>query len=420
MLWRILPFGAWSGAAHAGSQRGDRIRAVARRAAAGAGNALAAQPPRLGAWDCCRRHLPCRLGRFGRFLDHSDTADQGRQFAGDFPEFLNGARTTVEGWVEQYVDVVSQDIRDEIEEALADAGDIVGSTAWSVVEQTLGIITGSFSFILALATAPVLVFYLMKDSSRIMESLHAPLPAALRPYFRDLLAIADRTMGGYIRGQLVLGLVVGTIVAVGLLALGIPFAVVLGIVAGLTELVPIIGPWIGGGVGVLVTLATEPDKILYVILLYLVIQMLENTLLVPRFQGETLNLHPVAVILVITTASHYFGLWGSSLGPRWWRWGRTSSFISSSSGAIRIPCRPQRACPLHLRRPSPTRRRSPRPLRAMTSEGVLLARPPLGGTLTPCPFECFHMRLLCVSPPLRWWSVRPRSSRSSSRTPIAP
>ena len=99
-------------------------------------------------------------------------------------------------------------------------------------------------------------------------------------------------MGGYIRGQLVLGLVVGTIVAVGLLALGIPFAVVLGIVAGLTELVPIIGPWIGGGVGVLVTLATEPDKILYVILLYLVIQMLENTLLVPRIQGETLNLRP--------------------------------------------------------------------------------------------------------------------------------
>ena len=87
------------------------------------------------------------------------TVDQGRQFGGDFPEFLNGARTMVEGWVEQYVDVVSQDIRDEIEEALADAGDIVGNTAWSVVEQTLGIITGSFSFILALATAPVLVFY---------------------------------------------------------------------------------------------------------------------------------------------------------------------------------------------------------------------------------------------------------------------
>ena len=243
------------------------------------------------------------------------TIDQGREFAEDFPEFLNDARTTVEGWVERYIDVVPTDVRDEIEDVLANAGDIVGSTAWAVVEQTLGVITGSFAFILALATAPVLVFYLMKDSAQITRSLHAPFPAALQPHLHSLLDMADRTLGGYIRGQLTLGVVVGVIVAVGLLALGIPFAVVLGVVAGLTELVPIIGPWIGGAVGVLVTLATEPDKILYVIVLYLAIQLLENTLLVPRIQAETLNLHPVAVILVITIGSHFFGLWGVILGP---------------------------------------------------------------------------------------------------------
>ena len=194
-------------------------------------------------------------------------------------------------------------------------GDIVGSTAWSVVEQTFGIITGSFALILALATAPVLVFYLMKDSGPITQSLYEPFPTALRPHLRSLLEMADRTLGGYIRGQLTLGVVVGTIVAVGLLALGVPFAVVLGVVAGFTELVPIIGPWIGGAVGVLVTLATEPDKLVWVILLYLVIQLLENTLLVPRIQAETLNLHPVAVILVITIGSQFFGLWGVILGP---------------------------------------------------------------------------------------------------------
>ena len=243
------------------------------------------------------------------------SVEQGQQFAEDFPSFLKDARVTIEGWADRYADVVPQNARDQIEEALADAGDIVGSTAWNVVKQTLGVITGSFSFVLALATAPVLVFYLMKDSSVITRSLRAPFPAAMRPYFRDIMAIADRTMGGYIRGQLTLGLIVGTTVAVGLLLLGVPFAVILGIVAGLTELVPIIGPWIGGAVGVLVTLATEPDKILWVILLYLLIQVLENTLLVPRIQAQTLNLHPIAVILIITVGSQYFGLWGVILGP---------------------------------------------------------------------------------------------------------
>ena len=243
------------------------------------------------------------------------TIHQGQEFAEDFPEFLADARTTVEGWVDRYVDVVPRDQRDQVEEALAGVGDIVGAAAWNVVEQTFGVITGSFAFILGLATAPVLVFYLMKDSAMITRSLQTPFPSALRPYVRDLIHMADRTLGGYLRGQLTLGVVVGIIVTVGLLALGIPFAVVLGVVAGLTELVPIIGPWIGGAVGVLVTLATEPDKIVWVILLYLAVQLLENTLLVPRIQAETLNLHPIAVILVITIGSQFFGLWGVILGP---------------------------------------------------------------------------------------------------------
>ena len=100
-----------------------------------------------------------------------------------------------------------------------------------------------------------------------------------------------------------------------MLLLDVPFAALLGIVAGLTELVPIVGPWIGDAVGVLVTLATEPDKVLWVILLYLIVQLLENTLLVPRIQAGSLNMRPIAIILVITIASQYFGLWGVILGP---------------------------------------------------------------------------------------------------------
>jgi predicted PurR-regulated permease PerM len=243
------------------------------------------------------------------------TIHQGQRFIEGFPGFLNTSRITLEGWIAQYADLIPANIRDSAEETLADAGGIVGRAAWNVVSQTLGVISGSFAFILGLATAPVLIFYLMKDSGPIKASLYAPFPPELRSHLRDILDIIDRTLGGYIRGQLTLGVIVGVIITAGLLLLGVPFAFILGIVAGLTELVPIIGPWIGGAAGVLVTLATEPDKILWVILLYLVVQLLENTLLVPRIQGNTLKLHPIAVIMVIVVASQYFGLWGVILGP---------------------------------------------------------------------------------------------------------
>ena len=243
------------------------------------------------------------------------TVEQARQFAEDFPGFLESARTTVEGWVARYAETIPVEVRDRIEETIAGGGSIVGDAAWQVASQTLQVVSGSFAVILGLATAPVLVFYLMKDSSAIRASIYSPFPEALRPHLREALNIADRTIGGYIRGQITLGLIVGVVVTVGLLLLGVPFSFVLGIVAGLTELVPIIGPWIGGAAGVLVTLATAPEKLPWVILFYIAVQMLENTLLVPRVQGDTLKLHPVAVIVVIVLASNFFGLWGVILGP---------------------------------------------------------------------------------------------------------
>ena len=243
------------------------------------------------------------------------TIQQGQRFFEAFPGFFNTARTTVEGWITQYAHLIPPEVRDRAEEALAGAGGILIQAAQSLLSRTWGVVSGSFSLFLGVATAPVLIFYMMKDSGQVKSSLCAPFPASLRPHLRSILDISDRTLGGYIRGQLTLGLIVGVIVTVGLLLLGVPFAFILGIVAGLTELIPIIGPWIGGAAGVLVTLATEPDKVLWVILLYLVVQLLENTLLVPRIQGSTLRLHPIAVILVITIGSQYFGLWGVILGP---------------------------------------------------------------------------------------------------------
>ena len=243
------------------------------------------------------------------------TVEQGQRFADEFPEFFASARATVEGWLTRYTEQIPPDIRAQIEDALASAGSTLTNAAWNVVTQTVSVLSGSFSLVLGLVTAPVLVFYLIKDSSSIRSSLSSPFPRSLRPYLHDALDIADRTIGSYIRGQVILGLAVGAVVTVGLLLMGVPFAYVLGIVAGLTELVPVIGPWIGGAAGVLVTLATEPAMVPWVILLYLGVQIVENVLLVPRIQGDALNMHPVAVILVIVIASNYFGLWGVILGP---------------------------------------------------------------------------------------------------------
>ena len=238
------------------------------------------------------------------------TIEQSREFIDEFPTFFNSARATIERWMGEYTELVPDEIRAQIEQNLADMGGVVVNAAWQVLPRTFGLVSGTFSLIIGLATMPMLIFYLVKDSREIESSLLTPFPKALRPYLLDIAKIAEKTLGGYLRGQLILALVIGIAVTIGLIALDVPFAFLLGVLAGTTALIPIIGAFIGAVVAILVTLATAPEKLVWVVALYLGVQLVENTLLAPRIQADALNLHPIAVIFVIIVGGHFFGVWG--------------------------------------------------------------------------------------------------------------
>ena len=243
------------------------------------------------------------------------TIEQSREFIDEFPTFFNSARATIEGWIGEYRELVPEDVRAQIEQDLAGMGSVVVDAAWQVLPGTFGLVSGTFSLVIGLATMPMLIFYLVKDSREISSSLLTPFPKAMRPYVLDIAKIAENTLGGYLRGQLILALAIGIGVTAGLVAMGVPFAFLLGVVAGLTALIPIVGPFIGAAVAILVTLATAPEKLVWVGLLYLGVQLVENTLLAPRIQANALNLHPIAVIFVIIVGGHFFGIWGIVFGP---------------------------------------------------------------------------------------------------------
>ncbi len=242
------------------------------------------------------------------------TIEQSEEFIEDLPTFFNAARSTIEGWLGDYTDLVPDDVRAQVEENLANMGGVVVSAAWDVLPNAFGIVSGTFALVIGLATMPMLIFYMVKDSGEIGSALLAPFPKALRPYLIDLTKIADRTLGGYLRGQLILASTIGILVTIGLVAMDVPFAFLLGVVAGVTAFIPIVGPFIGGAVALLVTLATAPEKLLWVLALYVVVQIAENTLLAPRVQASTLNIHPIVVILVIIVGGHFFGIWGVIFG----------------------------------------------------------------------------------------------------------
>ncbi len=228
----------------------------------------------------------------------------------DLPTIYTEARAAVEELVERFADDIPQDVRDKAEEILAGLGDTLLSVAQTALTKTLQTVANTFSFIIGLAIVPVLLFYLLKDGERLVASSLSVFPKNARVHAGEVVRIVNESLGAYIRAQLLLMLFVGVIVFVGLLLLDIDFAILLGLVAGITEAIPVVGPIIGAVPGIIVTLATDPQKIVWVLALYLASQLLENSLLVPRIQGNAVHMHPVVIMGLLIVASETFGVIG--------------------------------------------------------------------------------------------------------------
>ena len=201
-------------------------------------------------------------------------------------------------------------MRIQIEGILEDQGSILINAGQSVIGKTLGTVTNTVTTVIGLAIVPFMLFYLLKDREAATEEIYSLMPSESQKHAKNIVNITNRVLGSYVRAQLTLGVIVGTVVSVGLYFLGIKFSVLLGIVAGVTELIPIIGPLLGAVPGILVTLASSPEKILWVLSLYVGIQLIENTLLVPRIQGHAVQMHPIIIMFVLVVGSEAAGLFG--------------------------------------------------------------------------------------------------------------
>jgi predicted PurR-regulated permease PerM len=138
-------------------------------------------------------------------------------------------------------------------------------------------------------------------------SLRIPGPGA---HTKSIFFIIQNAIVHYIRGQLLLRIAVAILSYALLMLLRIEFALPLAIFAGAMDLVPSIGPWLGGALVVLVTLATDPEKVIWVGLGYLVIQLLENQLLGPRIQGSQMEIHPAFLLLLSVLGAYFAGILG--------------------------------------------------------------------------------------------------------------
>jgi len=232
------------------------------------------------------------------------------------PYFISQSLYQITEWLEIIREQFPPEIRSEVDRALLEAGVALGNVIRDALVKGVSFMPETFSIVLGLAALPLFLFYALKDSDKLKRHVYSAFSPGISEHIRNLVGIIERVLGRYIRAQLMLGLIVAYLIFMGLLILKIPFSPALAILAGVGELIPTLGPWFSGAIVTIITLAVAPDKVIWVIVLFLAVQLLENSLLVPRIQGSFLRIHPAIMIFMLVLGAYLAGFWGLLLaGP---------------------------------------------------------------------------------------------------------
>ena len=183
--------------------------------------------------------------------------------------------------------------------------------AGNLAGRAVPILTGVAGTVLNIVLAIVVSIYLVADGPRLVRWLRLGAPSSLRSRVHFTIHILDRNVGGYVRGQLFLAGLIGLLVGLGMWVMGVPYALLLGVLAFILEFIPIIGVFISGALCVLVALSQGWVLAVVVLAYFVVIHVIEGDIVGPRVIGRVLGLHPVVAIVALIAGADLFGFWGA-------------------------------------------------------------------------------------------------------------
>src|SRR5579859_672432 len=176
----------------------------------------------------------------------------------------------------------------------------------------LPIISSVASTLVNILLTVVISIYLLVDGSRAIKWLRSKTPVSQRGNINSFFSALQHVVGGYIRGQVTLCLIIGTIVGAGMAILGLSsYAILLGVLSFVTEFIPVLGTIICGVAAVLLALTQGWLTAILVLAYFILVHIFEGYILAPRLIGKAVGLHPVVSLLALTIGGELFGAWGA-------------------------------------------------------------------------------------------------------------
>ncbi len=210
------------------------------------------------------------------------------------------------GW--QLENLTTGNIRQAVQNKLSGHGSLLASIAAQVTSSSLSMLVWLANLLLV----PVVSFYLMRDWDIIIQRIHNLLPRNLEKTITYLATESNEVLGAFLKGQMMVMMALGVMYSIGLWIVGLDLALLIGMVAGLSSIVPYLGFVVGIGAALIAAVFqfNEWLPLVYVCLVFGIGQVLESVLLTPILVGDKIGLHPVAVIFAIMAGGQLFGFVG--------------------------------------------------------------------------------------------------------------
>lgn len=227
------------------------------------------------------------------------------------PETVTRVAEDVEGWLAGLgvnLDLAPLQVPGD---ALPSLGESAGAAAAVVLGGLSGLAAGLLHLVVIVLLGPVIAFYTLVDLPRLRAWTVAHLPPGSR---EEIISVGRRltdVLGGYLRGQILVAVFVGAAATLGMRLIDLPYWLLVGLIAGVTNLVPLLGPFVAGIVGAAIALADSgPALALLVVAVLTLVQQVDNHLISPLVMGQTVSLHPLIVLLALLVGGTLYGIVG--------------------------------------------------------------------------------------------------------------
>lgn len=182
---------------------------------------------------------------------------------------------------------------------------LMGSLS-NVLSKLYGFLTSAFRLVLII----IFSFYFSVDKERFLLKVKKAIPNKYRDDISYLTSNIDTALQQFIRGRMLLAIFVGALTMAYLLVLRVDFAIIIGLITCLADIIPYIGPFLGCAPAVLFAFMDSPMKALWVLILFVIVQWIENNILAPKLIGDSTGLNPLVILISIIIGGGVFGVWG--------------------------------------------------------------------------------------------------------------